>query len=162
PLRRATEEARKNYHRPEKISFVGLVKPSMPRKFLSPRGPEVGEGLPYAVRWLQINIPEMQQQLPYPVLPVYLEIMATTVQSEIKEDIVRSESGRADILTMSSKDIPDPSMPHREDTDFPIPVFDIIVPPGRHFGYVFEWAFMAILTISIGILLQLKRTVIRG
>ena len=43
------------------------------------------------------------------------------------------------------------------DVQYPIPTYDITPPPDIHLGYVYEWAFMALLTLAIGIIMQLKR-----
>ena len=43
------------------------------------------------------------------------------------------------------------------DAAYPIPTFDTTPPPDIHLGYVYEWAFMALLTISIGLIMQFKR-----
>ena len=40
---------------------------------------------------------------------------------------------------------------------YPIPVYDTVIPPGRHLGYVFEWAVMALMTFLICLILQFKR-----
>ena len=40
--------------------------------------------------------------------------------------------------------------------DWPVPVFNTVIPPGRHFGYVFEWAIMALMTALICLVLQLR------
>lgn len=147
---------RKNYQNPENFSFIGLIKESQPRKIFSPADPEVSLEN-FKDDWLRLNIPAISKQLPYPILPISLEIMSTDNLKQAEEQIVKSSSGKADILVLPMRGQAVAGPLSKFDSDRPIPVFDTIIPPGRHFGYVFEWLFMALLTALIGIILQLKR-----
>jgi len=157
PLHLSSREIRKKFQRNEKAIFTGLVKESSPQKAFSPNDPETGPDKPWVDAWLRIDIQKMAKQLPYKVLPLFLEVMETPEVKGVEEKIVTSKSGRDDMLIFpgpeskikSEKDVPD--------LNYPLPVFDTVVPPGRHQGYIFEWAFMAFMTFLIGILLQLRR-----
>jgi hypothetical protein len=43
------------------------------------------------------------------------------------------------------------------DAEYPFPAYDTTPPPDIHIGYVYEWAFMALLTFLIGLVLQFRR-----
>lgn len=157
PLRHAKREDRKIFRDDPRRSFVALVKEGGTRRTLAPRDPEAGEGKQWVDAWLRVDIENMQKQLPYPVLPVYLEIMADNDPDAAREKIVKSSSGREELLFLGLRN--DHLTRSREDllAEYPIPAYDTVIPPGRHLGYVFEWAAMALATVLIGLVLQLRR-----
>ncbi len=157
PLEKSSQEARKIFQGEARVSFIGLVKESSDERFLAPQDPETGDGKHWVDAWLRVNIPKISRQIPYPLLPVYVERMGKDEQSIQKEDLITKESGRDELFVLSSK----PSLQQVKLPDwslsYPIAAFDTVVPAGRHLGYVFEWAAMALGTIIVAVLLQFRR-----
>jgi cytochrome oxidase assembly protein ShyY1 len=142
-------------------TFVGLLKENMAKKFLAPSDPAVGANRPFQVQWIRVNIPVIQLQLPYTLLPLWTEIMNPNLSAEeIEKNIVtQSSAGREDMLFLPGNDkkkvLSDSDIPN---LSYPIPCYDTVIPPGRHREYVYEWAVMAFLTLLIGVILQLRRS----
>jgi surfeit locus 1 family protein len=158
PIGREDPEARKRYRSAERAELFGLVKSSMAQKFMAPPDPPAGNGNPWVDRWLRVDITEIQRQLPYPLLPIYLETMSDPEDPLLASKIVREGSaGRNDVLTLSGQGKVENFGMDSPDTLYPVPTYDITPPPDIHLGYVYEWAFMALLTILIGVVMQLKR-----
>lgn len=141
-------------------SFTGLLKENMYKKFLAPSDPEVSPHGPFQVQWIRVNIPQIQKQIPYDLLPMWVEVMEQNASSsDIKKNIVsESSAGREDMLFLpgnqEKKILSDADVP---ELNYPVPSYDTVIPPGRHQEYVYEWAAMAILTLLIGYILQLRR-----
>ena len=96
--------------------------------------------------------------MPYPLLPVWLESIPPGLV-EFKNQIVKTDAGREEILTLSLKGVAAPlsDLSEKDLAGYPIPSFNTIIPAARHFSYVFEWAFIALLTLGLCILLQFKQ-----
>jgi len=158
PLGRESRDARRAYQKPAQVELFGLVKESMRREIFSPDDPDVGLDKPWADAWLRVNIPQIQKQLPYQVLPVYVEVMPNPNDPNVKEEIVReSDGGRQDVLVYSGqKQVQNFGMDAPEG-NYPIPTHDTTTPPDIHLGYVYEWAFLALLTLGIGTICQMRR-----
>jgi surfeit locus 1 family protein len=157
PIGRETRETRAVYQKPLHVELFGLVKQSSFRKFMAPQDPPAGEGRPWVDQWLRVDIPEMQKQLPYSVLPIFIEVMEDPNDPLLPSKIVREgTAGRNDVLMYTGQKVQNFGM-DSPDSAYPIPTYDITPPPDIHLGYVYEWAFMAVLTIGIGIVMQLKR-----
>ena len=158
PLGRESKEKRTQYQEPPRVELYGLVKNSMARKFMAPKDPPAGGGRPWVDQWLRVNIPEMRKQLPYDVLPVYIEVMQDPNDPLLASKIVREGSaGRNDVLMLTGQKNVENFGMDSPDLRYPIPTYDITPPPDIHLGYVYEWAFMALLTVAIGVIMQLKR-----
>lgn len=158
PLGREGKEFRGRYHSPARVDAYGLVKQSMPVKFLAPKDAPTGLDKPWVDLWMRVNIENMQQQLPYKVLPIYLEIMENPDDPLLASKIVKQGSaGKNDVLMLTGQENVKNFGMDSPDAAYPIPLFDTTPPPDIHFGYVFEWAFMALLTLGIGFVLQLRR-----
>lgn len=159
PMSKSAPETRRAYHQPASAEFIGLIKESSPRKFMAPKDPPAGPGMPWVDGWLRVDIERIQRQLPYPLLPVFLEIVETEDTKAVEQSIVdQSTSGRDEMFFLNAEQ----KLGSLESEDvgngkYPIPVFDTVIPPGRHLGYVFEWAAMALLTFLICLVLQLRR-----
>ena len=139
-------------------AIFALIKGSMPQKLFAPQDPEVAPGKPWVDGWLRIDIPNIKKQLPYELLPVYLETMENPNDPLLVSKIVRKgDAGRDDILNLTGKSNVENFGMDSPDAAYPIPTFDTTPPPDIHLGYVYEWAFMALLTISIGLIMQFKR-----
>jgi len=157
PIGREDRETRASYQKPLHVEIFGLVKQSSYRKWMAPRDPPAGNGKPWVDQWLRVDIPEMQKQLPYTVLPVFIEVMEDPNDPLLPSKIVREgTAGRNDVLMYTGQSVQNFGMDSPA-SNYPIPTYDITPPPDIHLGYVYEWAFMALLTICIGIVMQLKR-----
>jgi cytochrome oxidase assembly protein ShyY1 len=158
PLGREAKDQRTQYQEPAHVELFGLVKNSMAPKFMAPNDPPAGDGRPWVDQWLRVNIPEMRKQLPYQVLPVYIEVMQDPNDPLLASKIVREGSaGRNDVLMLTGQKNVENFGMESPDIRYPIPTYDITPPPDIHLGYVYEWAFMAFITLAIGVIMQLKR-----
>jgi surfeit locus 1 family protein len=158
PMGREGQSERVPYQTPPHVELFGLVKNSMSPKFMAPNDPPAGDGYPWVDRWLRVNIPSMQKQLPYQVLPIYIEIMEDPNDPLLASKIVREgAAGRNDVLMMTGQKNVENFGLNSPEARYPIPTYDITPPPDIHLGYVYEWLLMAIITIAIGTIAQLKR-----
>jgi surfeit locus 1 family protein len=158
PLGRESKEFRQRYHKPDRIDQFALIKESSAKKFLAPPDPPAALGKPWADLWIRVNIAAMRQQLPYPVLPIYVELMNSPDDPLLPQKIVKeSSAARNEVLALAGQKQVENLGLDSPDAVYPIPHFDTTPPPDIHLGYVYEWAFMALLTIGIGVVLQLKR-----
>ncbi|MBX7143631.1 MAG: SURF1 family protein [Oligoflexia bacterium] len=158
PLSHSSLEARKPFQVHEDTTFVGLIKAGASPKFLAPKDPPSGPGLPWVDAWLRVDIQAIEKQLPYKLLPIYLEIMETQDAKAVEQKMLDARDGREEMFMLAPKEglmqlAQDDIAPGK----YPLPVFDTIIPPGRHFGYIFEWAAMALMTLLACLVLQLKR-----
>jgi surfeit locus 1 family protein len=159
PLSKATLEQRRAYHKPLTVQFTGLIKENSKKNWMGPADPDVSAKLPRVDAWLRVDLEGLQKQLPYPLLPFYLEIMEIDDIKVIEQTIVdSSQSGRDEIMMMTPRE----GMMQLDADDvgkgnYPVPVFDTVIPAGRHFGYIFEWAFLALLTAAICLVVQLNK-----
>jgi cytochrome oxidase assembly protein ShyY1 len=163
PLKYASQEARKIFQKDTRADIIALAKESNPpRFFLSPADAPTGKDKPWVDSFQRVDISHIKKQMPFGLLPVYFEIMGnaqddTDKAQKLEQQIVRSDSSREDIF------IPGKDMQGKvslgelkSGIKYPIPVFDSVIPPGRHFGYVFEWIIIAGIILGIGVLAQLR------
>ena len=157
PANKSDQESRKEFQNyPGQISFYGLVKDTMKRKFLAPQDPPAGEDNKWVDAWLRVDIEHIQKQIPFKLLPVYIEFISTTSSEISIKQIVKSDVGKTDMLFLPERAS---TLQAKEQTrSYPIPQVNTYVPAGRHFGYVFEWAIMALITLIIGFIAQLRRS----
>jgi len=75
PYTQADPAARAGYDTPAgPVSVAGLARASQVRTFLLlPADPTASPAAPRLDQWFWINIPQIQGQVPYPLLPFYLE-----------------------------------------------------------------------------------------
>jgi cytochrome oxidase assembly protein ShyY1 len=159
PLGRQDREYRKRYQTPEHATLYGLVKASSAPKFLAPSDPELTLDTPWVDLWIRINIAALQKQLPYRVLPVYIEVMEDPDDPFLADKIVKEgQAGRNDVLALTGQKQVQNFGLESPDLAYPIAHFDTTPPPDIHLGYVYEWAFMALLTTGIGVIAQFKRS----
>ncbi len=164
PLAKASQEKREIFHRPESVSFLGLLKETMPPKFLAPSDKPADPNNERIDSWVRVDVENISKQLPYSVAPFYLEIMklgdnATGYElnsKEIEEQILDTSAGKEELFFLPGRS---QITAHTQfkDEDLPIPIFDTVIPPGRHYGYIFEWAIMAAVTLLITFGLQLRK-----
>lgn len=160
PLGRESREYRRRYHSSPHVDLYGIVKASSVPKFLAPNDPPTSLSTPWVDLWIRVNIEAMQRQLPYKVLPVYVEVMENPDDPLLAYKIVKEGSaGRNDVLALSGQRQVENFGLESPDINYPIPHFDTTPPPDIHLGYVYEWAFMALLTLGIGTVAQFKRGV---
>lgn len=153
PLVDAEQAARRKYHSPAGQTFVGLVKEPLTAHLLAPKDPEPTAGS-WVDAWLRPDLQKIAKQLPYPLFPFYVELMDEEDLGKVREKILTSSSDKEELLSLSTRKIA--STPDYTKYSFPIPVYDVIVPPGKHLGYVYEWGFMALMTGLICFVLQLR------
>ncbi|NDC37886.1 MAG: SURF1 family protein [Proteobacteria bacterium] len=157
PLSRSERKTREAFRGAAEAHFVGLIKESSRPAWLAPQDPPTGGGAPWVDAWLRVDLEKMSAQLPYPLAPAYVEIMSTVDPQNAQSQIVKSSAGKEELLIMG---LHEASGGHKPDFDpslsYPIPVFDTVLPAGRHLGYVYEWATMAVATLLIGLVLQLR------
>jgi len=156
PLEEAQRSKRKIFQRSSNAHFIGLIKESAYRRFLAPKDDDAGAALPWVDSWLRVDIDSMSKQLPFKPLPIYLEIMSDTNPKAAEKEIVKASNGREELLVLGLKGVMDGTKTSRPISDFPIPAYDPVIPAGRHLGYVYEWATMALMTFLIAIILQLR------
>ncbi|MBX7138208.1 MAG: SURF1 family protein [Oligoflexia bacterium] len=161
PLEKSQKSDRALFRKDPHVNFVGLIKETVApsswlAKLLAPADPPSGEGRPWVDAWLRVDLEKISKQLPYAVLPFYVETMPSTESAEAEKQIVKAGTGREEMLFMGLRDPAVDSRAPRALADYPVPAFDTVIPPGRHLGYVYEWALMAVMTFLICWVLQLK------
>jgi len=156
PLSVSHPDKRKEFQTPKNIELTVLLKTPLARKMFSPEDEKNGPGILRLDQWLRVNPAAVERQVPYPLLPIYAEIMSAGNLKETENKIVRTEKGREELLFLGFREqnvgLPDV----RPGLVYPVPVYDAVIPPGRHFGYVYEWSFMAISTLLMGLVIQLR------
>ena len=158
PLAFSDKNQRHRFQREAPGKIPVLLKESAQLKWLAPADPPAGPPHPWVDAWLRPNLPEIQKQMPYQILSIYGELMPGNQDQLKSEDLISDTSGREELLVMGLKSINDQKLLSPEELrKYPLPAHDTVISPGRHFGYVFEWAFMALMTFLIGVVLQLKR-----
>lgn len=158
PMDRADRSERVKFQHSAQESFTGIIKEGSTPKFMAPSDPPSGGGNPWVDSWLRVDLDKIAKQLPYPLLPIYVETISDSRGSGAVQDIVKSASERSDVLTLvRNSQVVSQGTLNVPDSALPIPVYDTVIPPGRHLGYVYEWAFLAIITALIGVILQLRR-----
>ena len=154
PLKESEREQRKIFQNNENALFTGFVKESSYRKMFAPKDPDPLETQTWVDDWLRVDLINMQKQLPYKILPVYTETLDTDDIEELKKAILVSKSDKDEILSLANRQVTEAQDLSRY--QFPAPLYDLIIPPGRHKQYIFEWAFMALITVCVCFILQLR------
>jgi len=156
PLSKSGREDRKVFRSESHVQFAGLIKETAQKKLFAPSDPPAGPGLPWVDAWLRIDLAAIEKQLPYKILPVSLEIMPEMDLKSVESKMLESRSGRDELFYLPSKESTIQSLSNEPNLDYPIAVFDTVIPPGRHYGYIWEWGIMAVLTMLVGLILQLR------
>ena len=156
PLELSKPELRAQFQKNDSAEFVAIIKESNPRRFLAPSDPNTGPGHPWVDAWLRVDLTQMQKQLPYKIEPAYLEKIPSEDPTEIEAQIVTAKSGKDELLVMGLSELLAEDEQAVSNTSYPIPILNTVIPPGRHLGYVYEWAFMALITFLICLVLQLR------
>lgn len=156
PLSMIDDATREKFRAPATESFIALIKEPAKKKLFAPADPPVSTD-PWQREFLRIDIDYLAQQFPYPIAPFYVERMAEASNQEIQQSIVTSSSNKEEMLLLPLRAINQESERPNSLAEYPIPFFTTVIPPGRHLGYVFEWAAMAGMTFLICLVLQLRR-----
>ena len=152
PLSLASKEKRKQFQGTGDIELKGLIKKSSPRRFLAPADP-YNQDNTFIDSVVRVDLEYIQNQIPYKIAPFYLEKMP---KGDVAEKMISTDAGKEELFMVNARvaqggEIMQPLK------SYPAPVYDTVVPPGRHLGYVFEWAAMALGVLLIGLVLQLRR-----
>ena len=156
PLQLAKKNKRVQFHTDTNAHFIGLIKESNRRTALAPEDPETS-GNSWHDEFIRVDIEHLRTQYPYPLAPFYVERMSSLDTQSIKEAIVKSDSDKEELLLLPMRAINESQKTestHPE--EYPVPFFTTVLPAGRHLGYVFEWAAMALMTVLICLILQLR------
>lgn len=157
PLHLAEKPARAKFSSPKEVDVVALVKPSGVPRFMSPQDPLPKPGGAWIDAWLRVELSKMERQLPFPILPIYLERMPEADPSKAQHAIVKESRGEAEILFMGDRTkTVVASAENAPDLDYPVAAFETVAPPSRHLSYVYHWSFMAIGTLLMSFLVQLR------
>jgi cytochrome oxidase assembly protein ShyY1 len=153
PLNFSSKEKRSLFQQKSTHTFTAIIKESAQAGFFSPKDPPAGPNHPWVDEWLRFDIEKIGSQIPYKLLPYYLEIIPDEQINSLK--IVESRSEREEMLSMASRRpvaIP-PDISHQ---NFPKPAPSAIVPAGRHKQYIFEWIILSLLTVAGSLILMLR------
>lgn len=80
PYEDAAADRRARFDRPSgAVTVTGILRRSMVRSsFASPADPSLGPDRPRLDAWHRVDIPRIQEQIAYPLLPMYLELERPT------------------------------------------------------------------------------------
>ena len=160
PMPHTDRSSRVVFQRTRFAILNGILKEGGERRALAPSDPHSGDGRPWVDAWLRVDMHAIAAQLPYDLLPVYLEyspdIDNPSAVDGALEGIVRSGAGREELLMLSARARANEELVEIALDHYPIPVFNTVVPAGRHLGYVYEWAAMAVVTFLICLVLQFR------
>ena len=156
PLVAATPQKRLSYQSEPSFEGVVLLKQSVGRTFLSTADPAAGPPHAWVDQWLRPDISEMAKQLPYSVLPFYGEIVSENARANLVKQILSSEGGREEILSLELRHIGSDETALDPNTKYPIAQVDTVIPPDIHLGYTFQWCFIALVTALICLIMQRK------
>jgi surfeit locus 1 family protein len=131
PLAESTPEARTRFAQASgEIELQGIARASQTRlNWLSPNDPSPEGPATRADEWYRVDIPRIQKQLPYPVLPVFVQL---------------GQVGAAD----SGLDIAHP----------PVPYVELDLSEGPHLGYAIQWFSFALILVAGYVLIFRRQT----
>ena len=142
-----------------KQTFTALIKKSQTRPFFGPSDNPTGKDLPWVDSWLRPDLENIEKQLPYNLLNIYLEVIPEAEKNRSDLQILHSDAGREEMFYLGERKMDD----IKGDADaanpaiYPIATYSTVIPPFRHFGYIFEWAFIGIVVLVVGCFLELRR-----
>ena len=158
PLSVSGKEERKKFQNGPTEIFLGLIKETNKRRIFAPADPESGNDKPWVDAWLRADVEAISKQLPYPVLPFFIEMISRDSSEVDSNQMLEQKSERDQMLFLPGAGATLNSVnDDLKEVNYPVPVFDAIVPAGRHYSYIFEWAIMAAMVIVAGGILQLRR-----
>ncbi len=154
PLSQSARDQRSQFRGKEHVEFTAIVKQGVSRRWLAPADPPAGPHLPWVDAWLRPDITAIQNQMPYPLLPVFLEVIPPERVETLGLTIVQSHSERDEMMNMAARLSTRPKA--LAGASFPIPQPSLVVPAGRHKQYVFEWLVLAMLSLAVCVVIQLR------
>jgi cytochrome oxidase assembly protein ShyY1 len=157
PLAYADQESRKQFQRNSSEKILGITKATQVKKIFAPSDAANGMSAERLDAWLRPDIERIQKQIPYDLLPFLVEATKEQSASDLSKALFASSKGKEELLSLSLKSIPS-AKEIGDLSQYPIPMVTANLPASRHFGYVFEWVFMGIMTILICLVLQLRRS----
>jgi surfeit locus 1 family protein len=121
PLAQSTPEARAMFDQASgEVEVQGIARASQTRlNWLSPDDPSPESPAARADAWFRVNIPRIQKQLPYPALPVFVQL---------------GHVGAAD----SGLDT----------AHLPVPYVELDLSDGPHLGYAIQWFSFALILVA--------------
>ena len=158
PLSSSDKESRIKYQNGPIENFTALIQETNNPKLFAPQDPKAGLDLPWVDAWLRVDIKAIANQLSYQILPFYLEMISRDTTTLDSNKFLEQKSERDKILFLPGAGAKLNSVKEdKRNIDYPVPVFDPIVPAGRHYSYIFEWAIMSLMVIIAALILQLRR-----
>jgi surfeit locus 1 family protein len=131
PLDQSQPEARVRFTQASGEEAVqGIARASQTRlSWLSPDDPSPESPAARADAWFRVDIPRIQKQLPYPVLPLFVQL---------------GQVGAAD----SAHDMAHP----------PVPYVELDLSEGPHLGYAIQWFSFALILVAGYVLIFRRQT----
>lgn len=156
PLELSHRGKRESYQLTKDVDITGILKESAYKKIFAPSDASNQNGV-WVDAWLRVEIPQLQKQFPYKLLPAYLEEISTdTPAAKIADELINYTSERSEMFSLAASRAV-PTLDSIKEYKLPVPLPEKYSSPVRHIEYVWEWAIMGIGTIIIGLILQLKR-----
>lgn len=157
PLNLSERKERQVFQKQPQVEFIGIIKETHQKKIFGPEDPPTGPGNPWVDAWLRVDVENISQQIPYKLFPYYVEVMGNDDATSAQKLIVSSNFERDEMFFLAGKHLGPVNHSNEDLSRYPIPTFSTVVPPARHLGYVFEWSAMALMTLIIAVILQLRR-----
>ena len=163
PFDSAKKDLRTKFHRNQDtrdpnliVSITGFIKEDAPKKLFAPSDEPRTESKQQIDEWLRVDLQNIKQQLPYDILPIYIEkLNENTDPKDLANNLINTTSEKKEMLSMVTQSaVPSLGL---TDEQLPYPLPDTYVSPGRHYEYIWEWAIMGLGVLVIGFVLQLKR-----
>jgi surfeit locus 1 family protein len=161
PLSHSEKSQRRQFQRETTQTILGITKFTQRKKLFAPSDAENDTGEKRLDAWLRPDIESIQKQIPYPLLPYFVEATAEKNAADLKRALFASSKGKEELLSLSLKQIPS-AQSVGDLLQYPIPTVTANLPASRHFGYVFEWGFMGVMTLLICLVLQLRRNIVNA
>jgi surfeit locus 1 family protein len=127
-----------SYAQPGEVTVHGIIRlPYVPRYFGVP-DPTLDPGKNRLAAWNSVNLPRIQSQTPYALLPVYVEVSP--------ENTAANTGSQSDVLAAPGLAVTGDGKP----PVYPIPSADQPdLTEGPHMGYAFQW-FSFAATLALG------------
>ncbi|WKZ57901.1 MAG: SURF1 family protein [Bdellovibrionota bacterium] len=156
PLAQASREKRKLFRgEPSQVQVQGIVRKPMRGRLFGPQDPQLKPGDAWRDTWLRIDPDLIRPLLPYPLLPVFVEMTASGDPALIFDALVEKKSGRDELLNMSGRADALGLKPFTSTTPLPA---HVLLPPDIHRGYVVEWIFIACFIAATTLVVHLRKS----
>ena len=158
PFSVKSAEARKQFQYPTHARFEALVKTTeTARSFFSPQDKPRSPQEQWIDERYRVDIEAIQEQLPYTVLPIHLEIIRSLDTTSVSEALVKNSETRNEIFYLGENLNKVTTGSINPDREYPVPAFSTVVPSATHLLYVYEWALISFGILLITIALQFRR-----